>query len=126
MSRCQYACAAARCSTPYGINGIFTKVNHCAVVSLSVLNALRHQWNLHPHLEVVQSQTLSVLNALRHQWNLHRIKAHRRSLVTGCSTPYGINGIFTAPDRRMWSEALSCSTPYGINGIFTFNLLPKA
>ena len=36
------------CSTPYGINGIFTRNNRCVLaLDQPVLNALRHQWNLH-------------------------------------------------------------------------------
>ena len=83
------------CSTPYGINGIFTSFNDPTSLQLVVLNALRHQWNLHRQPREAQQRagfpcstpygingiftvssaarnaSASVLNALRHQWNLH-------------------------------------------------------
>jgi hypothetical protein len=42
-------CASSKkCSTPCGINEILTCTLYSVGRSVSVLNALRHQWNLHP------------------------------------------------------------------------------
>ena len=135
------------CSTPYGINGIFT-VRYVSQHRHSnrVLNALRHQWNLHSNVQAEINPATRVLNALRHQWNLHAalrlvasssswsaqrltasMESSPRSSPAGgvgdsCSTPYGINGIFTNAVKSNSKQYKMCSTPYGINGIFT---LPK-
>ena len=61
-----------RCSTPCGIRGIFTKDFWlCDSGFWWVLNALRHQRNLHPGWGQQREKALEVLNALRHQRNLH-------------------------------------------------------
>ena len=64
----------ARCSTPFGINGIFTRAPAKTPRQRHrVLNAFRHQWNLHlRHPKCCQPRPSLVLNAFRHQWNLHR------------------------------------------------------
>ena len=158
--------AGFECSTPYGINGIFTLVTGLLQAGDAVLNALRHQWNLHTLRPCRRRAALTVLNALRHQWNLHPGKApapfhaghvlnalrhqwnlHSRIACSHaarvwCSTPYGINGIFTLREqlrskacsgaqrltasmessqnlRHTERSNMKCSTPYGINGIFT-------
>src|SRR5262245_28938424 len=59
------------CSTPYGINGILTRCQSQRMFSSEVLNALRHQWNPHPCLNLNLDKGVWVLNALRHQWNPH-------------------------------------------------------
>ena len=113
-----HASAGLMCSTPCGINGIFTQRPTQSPEAHAVLNALRHQWNLHHRDKalVLRNTKCStpcgingifttrmahwvvrprVLNALRHQWNLHPIRRLARARPT-CSTPCGINGIFTA------------------------------
>ena len=111
---------AISCSTPVGINGIFTSANH-SFASVWVM----------------------VLNACWHQWNFHKICPALSRPARWCSTPVGINGIFTFDST--WVEAgtcgaqrllasmefspflfdfwlfvaAKCSTPVGINGIFT-------
>ena len=106
------------CSTPCGINGIspMDEVHHFVIVY--------------------------VLNALRHQWNLHLAMSVSSTCASRCSTPCGINGIFTPGAGRCGSRppgaqrlaasmesspamlprsgrSCWCSTPCGINGIFT-------
>src|ERR1700754_3407294 len=61
-----------RCSTPFGIIGIFTLESECIAFRLNlVLNAFRHHWNLHIAAAVVARREFQ------------------------CSTPFGIIGIFT-------------------------------
>ena len=60
-----------------------------------------------------------VLNALRHQWNVHNAWLDGVIEAVECSTPYGINGMFTAILIAAIMLPLLCSTPYGINGMFT-------
>ena len=117
-----------QCSTPFGINGIFTRSparppkrrGRCAqrlsasmesslyrrsrpLRRSAVLNAFRHQRNLHVARTANAFTAASVLNAFRHQWNLHAsggaCVSRHSSFV--CSTPFGINGIFT---RHMAGE----------------------
>ena len=110
-----------QCSTPFGINGIFT-----------VLGGDTNEG------------CITVLNAFRHQWNLHRSSRAIVAAPVMCSTPFGITGIFTArvaavldaeadgAQRLSASQESSrpascrsiardseCSTPFGITGIFT-------
>ncbi len=60
------------CSTPCGINGRFTRaLVLISLASLRVLNALRHQWKIHPADAVTSRRLTPVLNALRHQWKIH-------------------------------------------------------
>ena len=86
-----------RCSTPYGVNGMFTL-----------------------EIPVEGLDHAQVLNALRRQWNVHRITMELSSENVRCSTPYGVNGMFTpflrpcTPDfhrvlnalRRQWNVHL--------------------
>ncbi len=60
-----------------------------------------------------------VLNASRHLWYFHNQRQYGVSAVGVCSTPHGINGIFTLPIAIGRHYGLLCSTPHGINGIFT-------
>ncbi len=69
-----------------------------------VLNAFRHHWNLHPDARHRRRGEAHVLNAFRHHWNLHvGLGAAVGQLLIGCSTPFGIIGIFTG--RRPTSTA---------------------
>ncbi len=61
-----------------------------------------------------------VLNAFRHHWNLHRRVNRRAASAGGCSTPFGIIGIFTLQESLAGiNSTQKCSTPFGIIGIFT-------
>ena len=71
LGNCAMRLPAFRCSTPCGINGIFTPGAGACDSGALVLNALRHQWNLHPPCTCRSRMSCCVLNALRHQWNLH-------------------------------------------------------
>ncbi len=69
-----------RCSTPFGIIGIFTdNLGSAPALGAWVLNAFRHHWNLHP---------------LRGKRGIHNHK---------CSTPFGIIGIFTRRRKSLMS-----------------------
>ena len=147
------SCAAltVACSTPYGINGILTRVGRereerhtdraqrltasmetspgttrrvtsPVGVGWHVLNALRHQWNPHTVEPPQLMPSGLVLNALRHQWNPHRLHGIAMLVLPRCSTPYGIDGILTG-DGLIGGGEDRCSTPYGINGILTPVLL---
>ncbi len=87
----------ATCSTPFGIIGIFTeRGEELGETDVIVLNAFRHHWNLH------------VIGLARRLWTI-RLCAQRLSASLessrgggviptgggGCSTPFGIIGIFT-------------------------------
>ncbi len=62
-----------KCSTPFGINGIFTR-----------------------RLFFPERYERNVLNAFRHQWNLYLNPSFVEAMMHyPCSTPFGINGIFT-------------------------------
>ena len=110
-------------------------------VNPRVLNALRHQWNLH---RTARARTPRARGAQRLAASMESSHALGRDndRAVPCSTPCGINGIFTAVRGNIGPEAgaqrlaasmessrqadaglsLSlhrCSTPCGINGIFT-------
>ena len=65
-----------------------------------------------------------MLNAFRHQRTVHsrdplgRIRPHQP-----CSTPFGINELFTKGILRGCVPRTLCSTPFGINELFTVAVL---
>ena len=61
----------------------------------SVLNAFRHQRTVHLASRPTRSIALSVLNAFRHQRTVHARFVDDRDAVRMCSTPFGINELFT-------------------------------
>ena len=109
-----------QCSTPFGIIGIFTPRRlFSGTHAPAVLNAFRHHWNLHVLGNWRSNGRLNVLNAFRHHWNLHACFHRLVCLMHRCSTPFGIIGIFTSLRSVLTSPADGCSTPFGIIGIFT-------
>ncbi len=86
-----------KCSTPFGIIGIFT----ASSTSPSTKSHGR-----------AQRLSASLESSL--------LRPTRRRLGDGCSTPFGIIGIFTLVVLLTFGIAyLRCSTPFGIIGIFT-------
>ena len=130
----------SQCSTPYGIRGLALPQSSSLLAAASgaqrltasevwhqrdgsgrsppqiVLNALRHQrFGTPPTRNPFQG--IHVLNALRHQrfgTLMYHIPA---TVVTGCSTPYGIRGLARHIERAVESTSGTCSTPYGIRGL---------
>ena len=45
------------------------------------------------------------------------------TVISRCSTPFGINGIITFAMKNAPFSSSLCSTPFGINGIITFSML---
>ena len=65
-----------------------------------MLNAFRHQRDLHQDDGVAHGGVKPVLNAFRHQRDLHALALDDGALVVACSTPFGIRGIYTGADPR--------------------------
>ena len=94
------------CSTPFGIIGIFTSRMS------SSARRLRCAQRLSASLESSRGWTDRrgprrdcVLNAFRHHWNLHDLTGGTGEFIEGCSTPFGIIGIFTHPEPRQLHAA---------------------
>ena len=110
----------ARCSTPFGINELFTRFVACVFVALrGVLNAFRHQRTVHPNRGCSRQSPHLVLNAFRHQRTVHPIEWTFDELTRMCSTPFGINELFTGCVHAARRWRVVCSTPFGINELFT-------
>ena len=95
-TRWQSSCTSG-CSTPFGIIGIFTGATHAVCIcriSAQRLSASLESSRLHARERVVEHQ---LLNAFRHHWNLHAHWINITETGGGCSTPFGIIGIFTPP-----------------------------
>ncbi len=116
----------ARCSTPFGVIGLFTPSIPrrefrpvCAqrrLASLDCSHATRFGDSLQAH----------VLNAVWRHWIVHtasRIADQFREL---CSTPFGVIGLFTHPERPGRWGSFVCSTPFGVIGLFTPRELANA
>jgi len=111
-----------QCSTPFGIIGIFTM--RPEVYEVDRIGAQRLSASLESSRYLLDSHSLQilVLNAFRHHWNLHihviqdkllmrpaYRSAQRLSASLESSPLAGVPNI----------AALGCSTPFGIIGIFT-------
>ena len=84
-------------STPFGINGIFTGASltgrpHCFGGAQRLSASMESSQTRVSELERSERE---VLNAFRHQWNLHFLDGLDEKYRVKCSTPFGINGIFT-------------------------------
>ena len=61
-----------------------------------------------------------VLNAFRHQRTVHSlVRSVSDCIANTCSTPFGINELFTLRGRSACEGRFECSTPFGINELFT-------
>ena len=80
-----------------------------------VLNAFRHQRESHRRETVKMLMVQGVLNAFRHQRESHRESVRIMSVLSACSTPFGIKENRTGRQARRSSRSLiQCSTPFGI------------
>ena len=113
---------SARCSTPFGIIGIFTRGIRCPRSSRPVCSTPFGIIGIFT-LQIKRKRTLmAVLNAFRHHWNLHQ-----------CATPVGLEKsgaqrLSASLESSLVGDQLSrrhrkCSTPFGIIGIFTIRQL---
>ena len=83
------------CSTPFGINELFTEGPSAYGLLHTVLNAFRHQRTVHTREATALLVVGHVLNAFRHQRTVHSVNAVWNRWGVWCSTPFGINELFT-------------------------------
>ena len=108
-----------RCSTPVGIKGTFTIRNTALTPKWGVLNACRHQRNIHARVIAVHS----LQDTRAQRLSASKEHSHRYRATTNpaweCSTPVGIKGTFTQRIDLYQYAGQRCSTPVGIKGTFT-------
>ncbi len=96
------------CSTPCGINGLFTlrRMFQCRFIVRAQRLAASTDCSLDGQPLLLANPV--VLNALRHQRIVHTpAEANNRQVKPRCSTPCGINGLFTCIDSRQRGIQLS-------------------
>ncbi len=71
------------------------------------------------HLAAFEVLLCGVLNAVWRHWIVHRRIYGQVARTAGCSTPFGVIGLFTEPELDVAMLLRECSTPFGVIGLFT-------
>ena len=106
----------ARCSTPFGINELFTGTRRRVQGRLESAQRLSASTNCSPVWRSRGNAGGDVLNAFRHQRTVHNtITTVAKFKSIQCSTPFGINELFTnnadgVPYPLVSAQRLSAST----------------
>ena len=103
-----------KCSTPFGITEVGTRVKQVAVDGVDVLNAFRHHRGRHAQSQRPRTRVLDVLNAFRHHRGRHGAVNVMVDGHNTCSTPFGITEVGTCCwrvgiARSMGAQRLSAS-----------------
>ena len=110
------------CSTPFGINELFTIRERLLALLGAGAQRLSASTNCSLPASSVFLTMLQVLNAFRHQRTVHVLRRHRQRQANECSTPFGINELFTTIAKdgktcRLGAQRLSASTNCSLNTI---------